>query len=160
VHLSCTKTNNISQRTKRRFYMTHVTQEFHRVRPKLFLSLQYVRRISCTYLESRLALYPNGPKRASIWASSARSTIRCVQNDFEAMVHLVQTVHLSCTKTNTISKRTETSLHFSLVTQEYHPVHPKQFSSLWFVWRKPCTYQAPKLTLSPNEPKRDSASPT
>jgi hypothetical protein len=48
----------------------------------------------------------------------------------EAMVHLVQTVHVSCTETNTVSKRTETSFHLSLVAPEYHPVHPKQFLSL------------------------------
>jgi hypothetical protein len=35
---------------------------------------------------------------------------------YEAMVYLVQTVHLSCTETNTVSKRTETSLHLSLVS--------------------------------------------
>jgi hypothetical protein len=34
------------------------------------------------YLESRLVLSPNEPKRASIWAPSPWSTIRCVQNDF------------------------------------------------------------------------------
>jgi hypothetical protein len=78
----------------------------------------------------------------------------------EARVHLAQTVHLSCNKTNTISKRTEMSFHLSLITQEYHPVHPKQFLSLWYVWRKPCTYHAPKLTLSPIGPKGDSRWPT
>jgi hypothetical protein len=45
----------------------------------------------------------------------------------EAMIHLVQTVHLSCTKTNTVSKRTEMSFHLSLVTQEYLPVHLNNF---------------------------------
>jgi hypothetical protein len=50
--------------------------------PKWFLSLRYVRRKLCPYLESRLALYRNGPKRASIWASSQRRTIHCVQHDF------------------------------------------------------------------------------
>jgi hypothetical protein len=75
---------------------------------------------------------------------------------YEAMVHLVPTVDLSCTQTNTTSKQTEMSFHLSLITQEYHPVHPKQFLSLWYVWRKPCTYHAPKLTLSPNRPKGDS----
>jgi hypothetical protein len=45
----------------------------------------------------------------------------------EAMVHLVQTVHLSCTKTNTVSKRTEMSFHLSLVTQEYLLVHLNNF---------------------------------
>jgi hypothetical protein len=34
----------------------------------------------------------------------------------EAMVYLVQTVHLSCTETNTVSKQTETTFHLSLVT--------------------------------------------
>jgi hypothetical protein len=77
-----------------------------------------------------------------------------------AMVHLAQTVHPSCTKTNTISKHTETSFHLSLVTHEYLPVHLKQFLSLLCVWRKPCTYHAPKLTLSPNVLKGDSAWPT
>jgi hypothetical protein len=74
----------------------------------------------------------------------------------EAMVQLAQTVHLSCTETNTVFKRTETSFHLSLVTQEYHPVHAKQFLSLWYIWRKPCSYRAPKLTLSPKGLKRDS----
>jgi hypothetical protein len=69
----------------------------------------------------------------------------------EAMVHLVETVDLSCSDTNTVSKQTETSFHLSLVTQEYHPVHQKQFLSLWYVWHKPCTYTAPKLTLSPKD---------
>jgi hypothetical protein len=78
----------------------------------------------------------------------------------EAMVHLTQTVQLSCTETNTVSKRTETSFHLSLVTHEYLPVHLKQFLSLWSVWHKPCTYHAPKLTLSPNVLKGDSTRPT
>jgi hypothetical protein len=36
------------------------------------------------------------------------------------MVRLAQTVHLSCAKTNTISKRTETSFHLTYITSEYH----------------------------------------
>jgi hypothetical protein len=39
-------------------------------------------------------------------------------------------------------------------------MHQKQFLSLWYVWRKPCTYHAPTLTLSPNGKKRDSTYPT
>jgi hypothetical protein len=70
-----------------------------------------------------------------------------------AMVHLVQTVHLSCTETNTVSERTETSFHLSLVTQEYHPMHPKQFLTLQYVWHKPCTYLELRLALYPNGPK-------
>jgi hypothetical protein len=59
VHLSCADTNIISKRTKMRFHTTHVTYEFHRVCPKLFMSLWYVWCKPCTYLASRLALSPN-----------------------------------------------------------------------------------------------------
>jgi hypothetical protein len=82
LHLSWTDTRTISESTKVRFYMTHATLEFHRVRPKRFLRLWYVRHKLYTYLASTLALYSNGLNRASTWATSPRSTIRCVQNDF------------------------------------------------------------------------------
>jgi len=38
-------------------------------------------------------------------------------------------------------------------------VRPKWFLSLWYVWRKPWTYLAPTLTLSPNGRKWDSTWP-
>jgi hypothetical protein len=82
VHLSCTNTTTISKWIETRLHMTNVTEEIYRVRPKRSLSLWYVRHKPCTYLASRLALSPNKPKRASTWALSPRSTIRCVQNDF------------------------------------------------------------------------------
>ena len=72
------------------------------------------------------------------------------------MVHSMQFVHLSCIKISTISKQRKLSFHLSPFTQEYHRVHPKWFLSLWCIRRKLCTYLAPKLTLSPNRPKRDS----
>jgi hypothetical protein len=78
MHPSCTATSTISKRTERRFYMTHITLLFHRVRPKWFLSLRYVRGKPCTYLESRLALSPKGPKRDSTRPTSPRSSIGCV----------------------------------------------------------------------------------
>jgi hypothetical protein len=81
VHLSCTDTNTVSKR-KVRFHMTRVTKEFHRVCPKWCPSLWYVRCKPCNYLASRLALSPNGPKRAFTCASSPWSTISWVQNDF------------------------------------------------------------------------------
>ena len=68
----------------------------------------------------------------------------------------MQFVHLSCIKISTISKQSKLSFHLSPFTQEYHRVHPKWFLSLWCIRRKLCTYLAPKLTLSPNRPKRDS----
>ena len=73
---------------------------------------------------------------------------------FEPMVRSTQTMHLSCVKISTIYKRTETSLHLSLVSYEYHRVRPKRFLSLWYVWRKPCTYLASRLAQSQNRPKR------
>jgi hypothetical protein len=63
MHLACTETNTISKWTKTRFHMTHFTLVFHRVRPKWFLRLGYVRHKPCNYLASRLALYQmNGIK--------------------------------------------------------------------------------------------------
>jgi hypothetical protein len=177
------------------------------VHPKRFMRPWYIWRKPCTYLAPKLTMSLNRPKRASIWASSPRSTIRCIQNNFWAssprstihyvqndfwgygtfgancapilhwnlhclqtdrnelpfeprqpgvpsgaskiisdpMVRLVQTVHLSCTETNTVSKQTETIFHLSLVTFEYH-----------LVCHKSCIYLALKLTLSPNGPKRAS----
>jgi hypothetical protein len=82
VHLSCTDTNTVSKETKTRFHRTHITEEFHRVCPKRFLSLWYFCRKPGTYLASKLALSPNRPKQASSKASSHRSTFGCVQNDF------------------------------------------------------------------------------
>jgi hypothetical protein len=82
MQLSYTDTNTNSKRTKTRFAMTHVTKEFHRVRPKWFSSLWYVWHKLCIYFPSRLALSPNGPKWASTSASSPRSTIGYVPNDF------------------------------------------------------------------------------
>jgi hypothetical protein len=63
-HLSCTDINIVSKWTKTRFHTTHVTYEFQRVHPKLFMTLLYVQCKLCTYLASRLALSPNGPNRA------------------------------------------------------------------------------------------------
>ena len=72
------------------------------------------------------------------------------------MVRSMRFVHLSCIKISTISKQSKLSFHLSTFTQEYHQVHPKWVLSLWCIRRKLCTYLAPKLTLSPNRPKRDS----
>jgi hypothetical protein len=47
---------------------------------------------------------------------------------YEPMVHLAQTVHLSCTETNTVSKSTETTFHKTIITKEIHGVRPKMIS--------------------------------
>ena len=43
-------------------------------------------------------------------------------------VHSAQTMHLSCAKTNTISKQIETSFHITYITYEYHLGVPKAIS--------------------------------
>ena len=69
------------------------------------MSQWYVPRKPCTYLASRLALYPNGQNelpfepRHLVVPSGASKTI-C-----KPMVHLAQTMHQSCTDTDTVSKR-------------------------------------------------------
>jgi hypothetical protein len=128
--------------------------------PKWFLTLRYVWRKPYTFLESWLALFPNGPRRASIWTSSPRSTIRCVQNDLWAYGMFAQTMHLSCIETNTISKRIKMRFYMTHVTKEFHLVCPKWFLRLWYVWWKLWIYLAPMLRLSPNGPKRDCTWPT
>jgi hypothetical protein len=65
----------------------------------------------------------------------------------EPVVRSAQTVHLSCIKTCSISKQTESSIHLSLVTKEYHHVRPKWFLSLCYVRHKPCAYLASRLAL-------------
>jgi hypothetical protein len=65
----------------------------------------------------------------------------------EPVVRSAQIVHLSCVKIYSISKRTESSIHFSLVTKQYHQVHPKRFLSMWYVRHIPCFYLASRLVL-------------
>jgi hypothetical protein len=59
------------------------TQKSHQVCPKWFLSLWYIQRKPCTYLVSRLTQSPNRRKRASTWSTSPRSSIGCIQNNFQ-----------------------------------------------------------------------------
>jgi hypothetical protein len=155
MHLSCTETNTFSKRIEMRFYTTHVTQEFHQVRPKWFLKLRYIWCKLWTYLAPIQTLYPNGPKRDydphHLGVPSGAS-----KKISELTVRLAQTVHLSLVKISSISKRTETSFRLSLVTLEYHPVRTNRFLGLWYIWCKPCSYLALKLTLSPNGPKQAS----
>jgi hypothetical protein len=112
---------------------------------------------SCNYLASRLALSPNGPKRASTWASSPRSIIGCIQNNFWAYGTFGANRAPILHDTNTISKWTGTRFHMIHVTSEFHQVRPKWFPSLWYVRRKLCIYVASKLALSPNILKLASA---
>ena len=72
----------------------------------------------------------------------------------EPMVRSAQTVYRSCVKISTISKRTKMSFQLNFDTEEYHWVRPKRYLSLWYIWRKLCTYLALTLTPSPNGPNK------
>jgi hypothetical protein len=91
-----------------RFDTTHVTYEFHRVRPKLFMSLYYVHCKPCTYLASRLALSPNGPNTAPPDPRHLEVPSGASKTIYEPVVRLMQTVHLSYTDANTVLKQIET----------------------------------------------------
>jgi hypothetical protein len=56
-------------------------------------------------------------------------------------------MHLSCVEINTISKWTKWSFHLTHNTLEVHRVWPKRLLCPWYIWRKPCTYLTPRLTL-------------
>ena len=90
-----------------RFHMTHVTNEFHRVRPKQYLSLWYVYHKPCTYLKSTLTPSPSGPKEIPRDPRHLGHPSGASKMISEPMVHLAQTVHQSYINTNTISKRTK-----------------------------------------------------
>jgi hypothetical protein len=111
VLLSCTDTNTISKRTKTRFHMTHVTYDFHRLHPKLFMMYWYVQCKLCTYLVSRLALSPNGSNRAPPDPRHLGVPSGASKLIYDPMVRLTQIVQLSCTDANTISKQIETRFH-------------------------------------------------
>jgi hypothetical protein len=64
---------------------------------------------------------------------------------------LEQTVNLSWTDTNTVSKWTKTRFHMTHVTLEFYRVHEKWFLGLWYVWHKPCPDLASRLARSPHD---------
>jgi hypothetical protein len=138
------------------FHMTHVTCEFHRVRPKLFMSLWYIQLKPCTCLVSRLALSPNGPNRAPPESRHLGVPSGVFKTIYEPMVRLTQTEHLSCTDVITVSKLIKTRFHMTHVTQEFHRGPPILFLSLRDVQRKPCTNLVSRVALSPNGPNRAS----
>jgi hypothetical protein len=109
----CTDTNTISKWTKMRFHTTHVTYEFHQVRPKLFMTYGTFNAnrapIFCSTISKRT-------KQISTSPSSPRSSAGAPKTIYEPMVRLTQTEHLSCTDANTISKQIETKFLMTHVT--------------------------------------------
>jgi hypothetical protein len=65
----------------------------------------------------------------------------------EPMIRLAKSMHLCCSDTNTVSKEKELRFELIHITSEFYRVHPKQFPSLWYVQRKPCTNLVSRLAL-------------
>jgi hypothetical protein len=125
VHLSYVKISTISKRTKLSFHMSLITLEYHRVCPKRFLSQWYVWRKPCTYLASDYNYLqtdcielPLDPRQLGVSSGVSKMI-------FEPMRCLAQIMHLSCTDTYTVSRRTETRFHMIHVTLEFHRVRQK-----------------------------------
>ena len=64
-HLSCIKISTMSEKAKTSLHLSLVTQWYHRLRPKQFLSLWYFQHKPCTYLALTLTLSTNRKKRDS-----------------------------------------------------------------------------------------------
>ena len=150
VYLSCTETNTISKETEVRFYMTHIILEFYWVLPNIFLSIWYVRcnssrsSIGCVengflgydalgaicapilhqdqhYLQTKQTELPLEPLYPGVSSGASKMVS-------QAMMHQAQTVYLSCTKTNSVSKQTEARFHMTHVIQELYCDASKQIS--------------------------------
>jgi len=67
------------------------------------------------------------------------------------MVHLAQTVYISCTENNTIPKEAEVRFYMTHVIWEFYWVLPNIFLSIWYVRCNSCTYLTSSLALSPNK---------
>ena len=165
VHLSCIKISTISKQSKLSFHLSPFTQEYHRVHPKWFLSLWCIRRKLCTYLAPKLTLSPNRPKQDYIWHTTSRSSIGCVQIDFRAYgafhanhapilhqgQHYLQTDRTQASSWASSPRSTNRCVQNGFL--DYGALSANFF--LRAIRRKLCNYLAPKLTLSPNRPKRD-----
>jgi hypothetical protein len=130
--------------------------KLHWVHPKSFPSQWYVWHKPRTYLAPTLTPSPNGAKQDSTCASSLRSTIGCVQNNFRAygtlgairapILHQLQ----RCIQTDR-NKNWPDPRHLGVPSSM-----SKIILSLLYVRCKPCTYLALRLALSPNGPNRAS----
>jgi hypothetical protein len=116
MQLSWIKISTVFKRIETSFHLSLVILEYHPVSPKWFLRLWYIWHNPCTYLALKLTLSPNGLKRPSIWASSPRVPSGASKIISEPMVRMAQTMHLSSTESNTVSKWTERRFYMTHVT--------------------------------------------
>jgi uncharacterized protein YcgL (UPF0745 family) len=93
--------------------MTHVTYEFHRVRPKLFMTYGTFNANHAPIFYSTVS---KRTEQISTRPSPLRSTLGASKMIYEPIVRLTQTEHLCCTDANTVSKQIETRFHMTHVT--------------------------------------------
>jgi hypothetical protein len=156
VHLSCTDTNTVPKCIETRFHKTHAPRSFIGCVQNDFWAYATFRatvHLSCikigTISKSDRIELPLVPRHLGV-PSSASKTITTF------MVRLAQTMHLSCTRTNIVSKQTEMRIYITHVTYEFNRLHSKWHPSLWYVWCIPLTYPTLGLAISPNRSNRAS----
>jgi hypothetical protein len=115
MHLSSVEINTI-QIDQNELPVDPRHQEVPSAMPKMISPPVVHSQKPCSYLAPRLALSPNRPKRAFTWPTSPRSMIGCVQNNFQDYGTFGANLALSCAKTNTTSKLSETSFHLTYIT--------------------------------------------
>jgi hypothetical protein len=108
------------------FHLNLVTSDYYQVHPKWFLSRWYVWRKLRTYLALTLTQSPNRKKRDSIWLTSPRGSIGCVQNDFLSLWNFWRKWCTYLASRLALSPNGP-SFHLSLITKEYHRVCPNDF---------------------------------
>ena len=115
VHLSCTDTNSLqTERNEIPYDPVHLGAPSGASK---MISEPMVRLAKpCTYLALTLTTSPNGPNEIPHDPRHLGVPSGASKMISEPMVRSAQTVHRSCVKISTISKRTETSFHLSFVT--------------------------------------------
>jgi hypothetical protein len=113
VHLYCTNTNNVSKCNETKFHMTHTPRSSircvkHDFRADGTFNTNRAPFLHQDYhnLQTDSNKHPLKPRHLGV-SSGASETVS------EPMVHSAQTMHLYCTDTNTISKRTEMRFHMT-----------------------------------------------
>jgi hypothetical protein len=116
VQLSCDKISTNSKQTKTSFHLSLVNLEYHRVHPKQFLSLGTFGTNRATIMLRHWYHHgmdwnetPHEPHHPGVPSASSKLISK-------PRVRLAQTVTLSCTNTNTVSKQTKTRFAMTHVT--------------------------------------------
>jgi hypothetical protein len=117
IHLPCNDTNTLSKRIENEIQLEprHLERSWEaskRISEHLIhfsANRAHILRQDWHYLQTDRNEHPLGPRHLGV-PSGASKTIS------KPIVRLVQTVYLSCTDTNTVSKWTETRFHMTHIT--------------------------------------------